>query len=361
MQKLITVLRTDPDFLPYIRGTFSKKHRALPVQNYSISSDRERVTFSIQEISALTRPSRLFVFLTSIRPLYLSLGLGPLLSVIFLLLHQGHSISLQFVVYTSLSLLCLHSSVFLLNDYFDFTSGVDRQNPHKGSRVLTQGWLAAYQVRNLGYIFLMLGTFLALPVIESHFVSLFWLVVLAAVSVGSHSFMSVRTSLPWLSDGLKFLSLGPLLTFGFSVAISGSAQWETLLLGAVFGLLSLIIFQLKSLQHLFSERGGARRDVVGHMGFDRSRKLLVVELGGLFLLILTLFDFGTFQSLWFALPLAAVCLQLFKLMLRLLKSNSPIASSLQGSWKLAALAHFFFSIALISGLAGPWLIRIYSF
>ena len=75
--------------------------------------------------------------------------------------YQPQNVSLVYAILTYIGIFCLHSSVDLLNDYWDFKRGIDLRTKKTkfsgGTGVLPQGLLKPRHVYLAGIFFLILG------------------------------------------------------------------------------------------------------------------------------------------------------------------------------------------------------------
>src|ERR671921_2533827 len=75
--------------------------------------------------------------------------------------YQPQNLSLIYSASTYLGIFCLHSSVDLLNDYWDFKRGIDLRTKKTkfsgGTGVLPQGLLLPQEVYRAGLLFLAFG------------------------------------------------------------------------------------------------------------------------------------------------------------------------------------------------------------
>ncbi len=352
--EFVTLLRSDPEFKSYIEGSFSEKSFALPVDSYNVHSTRERVTFRILSKEKIQRPLWPKILWTAARPVFLTLGLGPLLTVWAFILSTGQSVSLLYAFSASFALLFLHLSVFLLNDYSDHVSGQDRLSSRRGSQVIQKGWMVAYQVRRLGYFCFLLGALAGLPALSVDFSSLSVIAGIGGLAILSYSFLNERWKSLGLSDFLLFCCLGPLLTYAYGLVISGQHSLELLFLGFVFGLGANLVFQLRQLEALFKEPPQRISSWIARLGFDRARVFLIFESVLLSILVLG-FSIFNLEIYSLSLILLLPVLSLMNLSFRLYKASSPLSSYLISLWRWAALFHGAVALGFIIVFLGQWI------
>ncbi len=167
----------------------------------------------------------------------------------------------------------LHASVNVLNDYFDFRSGLDlamTPTPFSGgSRVLPAGELKPRNVLFAGVSFLGLGL-----AIGSYFIIRFAfnpiltaMVVIAGVSVVAYSPLLAGWGIGEFLAGLNF---GPLVVLGSYFLQTGRIDLEPLLVGAAVGVLVGCILYLNEFPDVFADTEVGRRHLVVRWGKKRA-------------------------------------------------------------------------------------------
>ena len=165
MTELITLSKSDPRFTSYIEGTFSKDHRALPLQSLNVNTASEQVTFQILPKEKIQPPFLALHWLQVLKVKNLLMVAFP----IFLVFIQNWSASTLADPIrgglSALGALFLMTAVNLRNDYFDQLSGLDRLHPQSGSHAIQKGWVTAAQVRRWSFLYLVLGVSFGLPAV----------------------------------------------------------------------------------------------------------------------------------------------------------------------------------------------------
>lgn len=272
MSEMRTLDRSSPEFDAYLRGTFSRTHRALPVKSLNVNTDRETVTFEIKPIAEIQRPSWAQVWLKAIGPRGFLVVLVPMFLVLAQSEIDGAMIDATAPLLSFLGVLSLFAALRLQNDFQDHLSGWDRLHPHRGSRAIQQGWVAAQTVRNAGRFFFALAVLLALPVLFL-FPELIVLLVPAGILGAILSYAGARLPL-WSRDLIPALLAGPLLVWGFEWVVSNTLTWDSLFLGVLWGWLSLFPVHLDRLEHLVVESPTGAGGWVTSLGFDRALRFI---------------------------------------------------------------------------------------
>ena len=189
--QFLTLAKQDEKFNSYLSGKFSTSQRAICVKTFNVNSANEKVTFHIVPAQKIQSPSFLRIFLYIIRWKWLTLSLGPLWLTFLLFHHYWTEHSLTLLLQAVLGVFFIHSSVFLLNDYYDHIHGRDRISAYGGSRVIPKGWWPAYRVLYLGFALLLVGVGIGFPLLFSHHLTL-------NISFVCDSLRYLLFFLPWL-------------------------------------------------------------------------------------------------------------------------------------------------------------------
>ena len=194
-------------------------------------------------------------------------------------------------VYSFLTLfgvILLHVSVNVLNDYFDYKSGLDlstKPTPFSGgSGILPKGDLNPTHVFGLGLTSLIGGL-----TIGSYFVYIFnfdlvliLLIGVAALSVLTYSSMLASWGLGELIVGLNF---GPLLFMGTYYVQSSTLSLEVILLGVIMGIFVSSILLINEFPDHDADLKHGRKNLVVRLGSDTASKLFSLLLMTPYLLI----------------------------------------------------------------------------
>jgi len=271
-----TLSKSDSEFEAYLRGTFSNELMAVPVRTLNVQSQNEEVTFEVLVKKDISRPNFLLVLLKLLRPQTLTFSVGSM--VVSFVAAQRMKIPLDFwlSILTIFAVLFFHAAINLLNDYYDHIKGHDRINPNGGSRAIQKAWIPAYQVQRLGFAFFALAVICGVPVLIQHsslVVVLATLSALAGIEFSTHK-LGLK-NLGW-GEYLVFLLTGPLLTCGFVWATSAYFLWQMLLLGCLFGFVSLLFYHFANIENIFLDSQVHRKTWAVHLGIDRAKKFLWV-------------------------------------------------------------------------------------
>jgi len=159
-------------------------------------------------------PATLRVWLVALRPFSFPASVMPVLVGAAVAWSGGSELQLWPLLGLLVSVLSLHGAANLLNDYFDFSRGLDR-HVHPVSGALVRGWLNCGQVRRAALALLACGTLAAVAVI---LMTGWGLAVLALIG----GFLALTYTRQGLC--LKYMGLGDpaiLVAFGILPVLAG--------------------------------------------------------------------------------------------------------------------------------------------
>ncbi|MGZ5278920.1 MAG: prenyltransferase [Pseudobdellovibrionaceae bacterium] len=275
MTELITLSKGDPRFPAYIEGTFSKDHRALPLQSLNVNTSSEQVTFQILLKAQIQPPFLGLHWLQVLKVKNLLMVAFP----IFLVFLKNWQAGTLFDPVSSglgaMGALFLMTAVNLRNDYLDHLSGLDRLHPQSGSHAIQKGWVTASQVRQWSFLYLALGILFGLPALIRYPQILVLVGVFTLLGIfGMTSFKTGLKYRRW-SEWTVFLLLGPLLTIGMQFSMGAPFDSSVLLLGALTGWLSMFHLHLKNFEQLMINDQARFQNTVTWLGFEKSKSWLI--------------------------------------------------------------------------------------
>ncbi|MDA4126913.1 MAG: prenyltransferase [Thaumarchaeota archaeon] len=199
------------------------------------------------------------------------------------------SIDLPSAVLTFVGVLCLHISVNVLNDYFDFRSGLDlatTPTPFSGgSTVLPAGKLTPRSVLIAGILFLAVGM-----MIGSYFIlrSAFDPILLGIVAIAGFSVLAYSTILSRLGVGelVAGLNFGPLLIIGSYYLQTGRVDLEPFLVGIALGMLVAGVLYINEFPDTIADANVGRRHLIVRWGKAKAATRFKALVGGAYLVIL---------------------------------------------------------------------------
>lgn len=202
-----------------------------------------------------------------------------LLSVVLVLLgtaiawNEGYFDGLKFIL-TTLGLLLAHASVNILNDYFDYKSGIDLQTTRTpfsgGSGILAQGLLESKSV----YLFGVACLLLALPIgIYLTYIS-GWQLLPMIIIGGIVIYIYTSFLTKWLIGEIwAGLGLGTLPVLGTYFIQTGHYSLEAFFASLAPGFLTANLLFLNEFPDIVADRQGGRYHLVIALGTRKAGRL----------------------------------------------------------------------------------------
>jgi len=199
---------------------------------------------------------------------------------------HGH-FDLLSAVLTLAGAVSLHASVNVLNDYFDFRSGIDlatTPTPFSGgSTILPRRLMTPSKVLSMGVVFLGIGA-----AIGSYFVYRFafdpvliTIIAIAILSIISYSPVTSKLGIGELIVGLNF---GPLLLLGTYYVQAGSVSIEPVLVGLPLGILTAGILYVNEFPDTEADKSKGRNHLVARWGKARAASRFKALIGAAYII-----------------------------------------------------------------------------
>ena len=273
MSEYVTIPKRDPQLRSHLNGTFSKTQRALPLKSLNVGSSH--ITFELVNIELIDRPHLFIVLLKALRWDWLPLTLMP----IFFIYCDFWRVEVNYthIAHVMLSLVCLHFSVFLLNDYSDYMSGANRVEGARVNPVLDSGWLSAVQIYRYALLFLALGGVFGLPILLIRPFVLFPISILAIIGLIGYSLKGVGFKALGLGELVVYSCFGPLLAVGLVFATVGYFSMKHLCLGLFWGGIAATCLSFRQFENLMYDDQVGVQTLVRKLGFDRAKWLLCFQ------------------------------------------------------------------------------------
>ena len=179
--------------------------------------------------------------------------------------HFGQ-VDIFYSLMTMFGVVCLHASVDLLNDYWDFKRGIDTQTQRTkmsgGTGVLPEGLLQPKQVYSAGIIFLVIGA-----IIGSYFVLVGGIVIglilaFAVISIYFYSTKIVDSGLAEVFVAIK----GTLIVLGTYFIQTTEINLAVIMGGIFVGVLSSLVLFVTSFPDYEADKSKGRKTLVIALG-----------------------------------------------------------------------------------------------
>jgi 1,4-dihydroxy-2-naphthoate polyprenyltransferase len=275
--------------------------------------------------------------------------------------YQPQDFSSIYAILTYIGIFCLHSSVDLLNDYWDFKRGIDLRTKKTkfsgGTGVLPEGLLKPRQVYLAGIFFLILG--LIIGGIFVYFKGFIIAIILlfAALSIVLYSSKLVN----WGLGELFVAAKGALIVVGTSYVQNSSITLESVVLGIIIGLLSSLVLFVNSIPDIVPDRQMGRKTLAIMINERSNRFILMFVVGinvGIYLL--TIGFFSTLINSSFSIIPCILLIPYIGLMLYRFKNFLYNFNRLNDDYYIRIMANTvlfsrFYGISLIIGITFAFL------
>jgi 1,4-dihydroxy-2-naphthoate polyprenyltransferase len=221
---------------------------------------------------------------------------------------KNKQIDLSDAILTFVGVICLHASIDLLNDYWDYKRGIDtatrRTKFSGGTGVLPENLLKPGNVYFVGLIFLLIGTLIGMYFVVIRGIVIALLLGFAILAVYFYS-----TSIVNLGLGEAFVAIkGTLIVVGSYYVQTWSIGVGVVFVGIIMGILSASVLFVNSFPDYQADRSRGRRTLVILLGRQRAVKIFpwiilctyVLIIAGIFLGYLKIYSLASLLSLPFA-------------------------------------------------------------
>lgn len=326
--KFETLLPSDERFKHYLNGSLNSGSKVVAVHSLNHGYPKTRVTFEVLRVGLNHHTPIGFAkaFLESLRARYWIFVLLPLLSYLSFCQVDGVVWRPDVALLVTLGIIFGFSSLAQLSDILDYQKGWDYSKPQDYT-VLTKGWLTVAELKKsvifgLSVSFLVLLFFIiSLPIN--------FLLLSAGALVVILFWLKSPFSLKYKVGGeiVVYLLLGPILMAGYALAIVGQVFPEDILLGSLFGLSSMFVYQLKRFFYLMPESRSKLCTTFVYLGFDKS-KLYLLSLYSTLVLLTSSYQIFYHGWEWGALHALTGAAGIFLFNKRLGKTVSPLGQNI---------------------------------
>jgi len=252
-----------------------------------------------------------------------------------------------YAILTYFGIICLHISVDLLNDYWDFKRGIDtntkRTKYSGGTGVIPDNLINSKLIYCAGVIFLILGGLIGLYFVTIKGIIILILLIFAIISIYFYSTNIVNAGLGELFVAIK----GSMIVLGSYYIQSDQIDLTSIYVGIIIGLLSSVVLLVTSFPDYEADKKSGRRTLVIVMGKENSIKLFItivtityaMIIGGSIFNVMTIFSTIALLSLPFAFKAA--------LKLRRFNETSELVSSMANTIIYSRICGILLAISFI--------------
>jgi len=220
---------------------------------------------------------------------------------------QTGSITLFDAALTMAGVLCLHASVDLLNDYWDFKRGIDtttqRTKMSGGSGVLPDGLLKPAQVYVAGIIFLIIGASIGIYFVATDGIVIGLILAFAVISIYFYSTKLVNWGLAEVFVTIK----GTMIVVGTYFVQTQQITEPVVLCGIIVGVLSSLVLFITSFPDYNADKAKGRKTLVISLGKQKSCSILWV-----------------FPAIAYGITITAVISEIFPISCLIILSTIPL-------------------------------------
>ena len=183
---------------------------------------------------------------------------------------HGVQIDIWYAIMTMAGVIALHSSVDLLNDYWDYKRGIDTQTQRTkmsgGTGVLPEGLLKPTQVYRAGIIFLIIG-----GLIGSYFVVIDGIIIglILAFAVLSIYFYSTKIVNSGLAEVFVTVK-GTMIVLGTYFIQTLEINIAAIMAGIFVGVLSSLVLFITSFPDYDADKAKGRKTLVIFLGKQKA-------------------------------------------------------------------------------------------
>jgi 1,4-dihydroxy-2-naphthoate octaprenyltransferase len=192
---------------------------------------------------------------------------------------------LSSAVLTFAGVLCLHASVDLLNDYWDYKRGIDKVTKRTkfsgGTGVLPDNLIEPKKVYRIGIIFLTIGSLVGMYFVTIRGVTILIILGFAILAIYFYSTRIVNVGLGEIFVLIK----GTMIVLGSFYVQVGIIEPAAIYDGIIIGLLSACVLSVNSFPDYEADRSGGRRTLVILLGKQRAAKIISLAIIAPYILI----------------------------------------------------------------------------
>jgi len=189
---------------------------------------------------------------------------------------KGYDLSLSLALLTIMAAVAAHAGANLIQDYFDYTGGIDKPGTFGGSGLLVSGILGPRSVFMGSIVCFAIAAFIAVPLIMHAGSALFW-IVLAGFALGAgYAVPGLGLKYRAMGDVAVFLAFGVGITLGSFVVQAKVFDPAPLACGIPFGFLVVAILAANNMRDACDDAKAGVRTLAVIMGGSASRALYIV-------------------------------------------------------------------------------------
>ncbi len=214
------------------------------------------------------------IWLRAIRVRFLFASIIAVINGLTLSFWKYGTFDITYAILTCGGVICLHASVDLLNDYWDYRRGIDKATKRTkfsgGTGILPENLLKPKTVYVAGMSFLLLGSLIGVYFVAIRGITIAIILAFAILSIYFYSTKIVNVGLGELFVAIK----SAMIVIGTFYVQTGLIDMAALYIGIIVGTLSTSVLFVNSFPDYDADREGGRRTLVIILGKKRGAKLL---------------------------------------------------------------------------------------
>jgi 1,4-dihydroxy-2-naphthoate octaprenyltransferase len=183
---------------------------------------------------------------------------------------HGIQIDIWDAIMTMAGVIALHSSVDLLNDYWDYKRGIDTQTQRTkmsgGTGVLPEGLLKPTQVYRAGIIFLIIGGLIGSYFVVTDGIIIGLILAFAVLSIYFYSTKIVDSGLAEVFVTIK----GTMIVLGTYFIQTSEINMASIIAGIFVGVLSSLVLFITSFPDYDADKAKGRKTLVIFLGKQKA-------------------------------------------------------------------------------------------
>jgi 1,4-dihydroxy-2-naphthoate polyprenyltransferase len=187
---------------------------------------------------------------------------------------KNGSFDINYALLTCGGVICLHASVDLLNDYWDYKRGIDKVTKRTkfsgGTGVLPENLLKPKTVYCAGIFFLLLGSLIGIYFVLIRGITIAIILLFAIFAIYFYSTKIVNLGLGELFVAIK----SAMIVIGTFYVQTGFIDVAALYIGIIIGTLSASVLFVNSFPDYYADLDNGRRTLVIILGKKRGAKVL---------------------------------------------------------------------------------------
>jgi 1,4-dihydroxy-2-naphthoate octaprenyltransferase len=252
--------------------------------------------------------SKISIWIQSVRPFAFPASIIPVLvGTSISLYYPGNVDWFLFPIILICSML-LHGGTNMINDYYDFKKGVDKEHTYGSSRVIVEKLLLPEQVLKGGIILMIIGFILGLFLVYMRGLPMLILGIIGILGGYLYSGYPMGYKYFALGDIMVFILMGPLMVIGTYFALTGSYFSELWIMSIPVGCLVLSILEANNHRDIIHDKSANIKTVSILIGHKASKVEYVIFVSGAYLSVILMVAFSllkvTLIIVLLALPLA---------------------------------------------------------